>query len=152
MLTKTHQTAGVLSAAVQQPGSGSELLSTPQRSSSNRDVGYSEATPPSQPHGSSSAETSGGYTDISDSDVRSGDDTGTGAGEEHEGDYPLDEEYEDEEDRLIAQGGMGIPLDEVSQTVDVSHHKLLNGGRSTVILHHYYRSWTRCTLGENAWF
>jgi hypothetical protein len=25
----------------------------------------------------------------------------------------MDEEYEDEEDRLIAQGGMGIPLDEV---------------------------------------
>ena len=25
----------------------------------------------------------------------------------------MDEEYEDEEDRLIAQGGMGIPLDQV---------------------------------------
>lgn len=29
------------------------------------------------------------------------------------GEYAMEEDYEDEEDRLIAQGGMGIPLDEV---------------------------------------
>jgi hypothetical protein len=28
--------------------------------------------------------------------------------------YGMEEEYEDEEDRLIAQGGIGIPIDEVS--------------------------------------
>lgn len=35
-------------------------------------------------------------------------------GEEGEEEYAVEEEYEDEEDRLIAQGGIGIPLDEVS--------------------------------------
>jgi len=56
-------------------------------------------------------ETSAGYTDVSESDIRAADEVG-GAADEHE--YGLEEEYEDEEDRLIAQGGMGIPLDEVS--------------------------------------
>jgi len=58
-------------------------------------------------------ETSGGYSNISDSEVL--DESSGQVTEEHGEAYPMDEEeYEDEEDRLIAQGGMGIPVDEVS--------------------------------------
>lgn len=57
-------------------------------------------------------ETSGGYTDISESDQRG--DEGVTSTSQQEEEYVLEEEYEDEEDKLIAQGGMGIPLDEVS--------------------------------------
>ena len=49
----------------------------------------------------------------------------SGAGDEHEGEYPLEDEYEDEEDRLIAQGGMGIPLDEVSVPVGLFFARLM---------------------------
>lgn len=51
----------------------------------------------------SRTDTSGGYTDLSDDNV---DDHG-----QQEMLYG-DEDFEDEEDRLIAQGGIGIPLDE----------------------------------------
>jgi RNA polymerase II subunit A small phosphatase-like protein len=56
-------------------------------------------------------ETSGGYSNISDSENQDEE-----LGQHHdEAMYgvEIEDEYEDEEDRLIAQGGMGIPLDEV---------------------------------------
>jgi RNA polymerase II subunit A small phosphatase-like protein len=58
-------------------------------------------------------ETSGGYSNISDSDAQ--DETGNSGGHHDDEVYGLEEEYEDEEDKLIAQGGIGIPLDEVSE-------------------------------------
>jgi len=48
---------------------------------------------------------SGGYTDLSDSE---GDDA------VHQ-EMLYEDEFEDEEDRLIAQGGIGIPIDEVGR-------------------------------------
>jgi RNA polymerase II subunit A small phosphatase-like protein len=110
----------VTSSAVQPPGSGSELLSTPQRPHAVRRESDANSTHqqtgPIAVGGSDGSrektDTSGGYSDISDSDVRSGDENVPPTSEE--GEYGLEEEYEDEEDRLIAQGGMGIPLDEVS--------------------------------------
>ena len=114
LLTTLYQTAGVTSSAVQAPGSGSELLAiTPRRASQHREP--SDAS--DAQNGTSSADadrtgTSGGYTDISESD-REESSRRTG---DQEAEYPLEEEYEDEEDRLIAQGGMGIPLDEVRPT------------------------------------
>ncbi|KAL7418432.1 hypothetical protein Q5752_006890 [Cryptotrichosporon argae] len=90
------ETAGVTSSAVQPPGSGSELLlaaaAAPHlaRRDSEQHVGAAD---------NQRTDTSGGYTDLSDSD------------EDHH-DFVNDEEYEDEEDRLIAQGGIGIPVDE----------------------------------------
>ena len=114
-MTDSEQTAGVTSSAVQPPGSGSALLSTPHRPNSRKES--DSPAPITVPSGTSSAEaerteTSGGYSDISESDLRSGDEAAPTGTEDH-GEYAMDEEYEDEEDRLIAQGGMGIPLDEV---------------------------------------
>ena len=54
---------------------------------------------------------SGVYPNTSESDVV--DENRGLVSQDHGDDYPMDEDYEDEEDRLIAQGGMGIPLDEV---------------------------------------
>lgn len=51
-------------------------------------------------------DTSGGYSDLSDSEDP---DASAGSQELLYG----DDDYEDEEDRLIAQGGIGIPVDEV---------------------------------------
>lgn len=104
------------SGAVQPPGSGSELLSTPHRPGAVRRE--SDTTPQQLAPASSSAEatsSSGGYTDISESEVRTGSETAAVVDEQE---YGIEEEYEDEEDRLIAQGGMGIPLDEVSHSAD----------------------------------
>lgn len=113
---------------MQPPGSGSELLqSTPQRPSrADSDVAHTSS--------GDKTETSGGYSNISEDMPESSsgggvtqaggavatDDSeqGGGDGEDIDGDggeYQLDDEYEDEEDRLIAQGGLGIPLDEVSR-------------------------------------
>jgi RNA polymerase II subunit A small phosphatase-like protein len=88
------------------------MLATPPRPHAVRresDTPSQSAAAPSSSADLAKTETSGGYTDISESDIPAGDD-GEQLGEEHE----YEEEYEDEEDRLIAQGGMGIPLDEVS--------------------------------------
>lgn len=93
------QTAGLTSSAVQAPGSGSALLAT---SSSRR---QSESSPENE----KTDDTSGGYSNISESEIP--DESSGAAAAHHEEEY--DEEYEDEEDRLIAQGGMGIPVDEV---------------------------------------
>ena len=102
------QTAGVTSSAVQPPGSGSSLLSTPHRAT----LRDSEGSPSDRDRTS----TSGGYTDISESGGVD-ESSGAAAGEQDEGEYGMEEEYEDEEDRLIAQGGMGIPLDEVRRLI-----------------------------------
>lgn len=48
-------------------------------------------------------------------DSQDRDENGEHADADGEEEYGVEEEYEDEEDRLIAQGGIGIPLDEVSQ-------------------------------------
>ncbi|WVR07698.1 hypothetical protein IAU60_004740 [Kwoniella sp. DSM 27419] len=100
------ETAGMTSSAVQAPGGGSVLLGTPTRSHSQRqdsDLAATEAEPTS----------SGGYTDISNSEIQ---DESTGAvAEEGSEEYGLEDEYEDEEDRLIEQGGIGIPIDENGQ-------------------------------------
>ncbi|WVN86444.1 uncharacterized protein L203_101608 [Cryptococcus depauperatus CBS 7841] len=104
-----EETAGVTSSAVQPPGGGPVLLGTPSKHVSHREsdintnVGTSSNT-------ADPTDTSGGYTDISNSDVV---DDSTGQGGDELGDDYL--EYDDEEDRLIAQGGMGIPLDENGQ-------------------------------------
>ena len=97
------------SSAVQAPGSGSALISTPLRSHS-----ISRGSPPAADTvgDNERTETSGGYSNISESDQV--DESGGQVVEDHGEDDPMEEEYEDEEDRLIAQGGMGIPLDEVS--------------------------------------
>lgn len=105
------------SGAVQPPGSGSELLSTPNRPGVLRRE--SDTTPTRQQQSladqsttDDAASPSGVYADPIDADTRLGTDNVDVAQEEQ--DYVMEEEYEDEEDRLIAQGGMGIPLDEVS--------------------------------------
>lgn len=101
------QTAGVTSSAVQPPGSGSELLqTTPSRPTAVRresDTG----TPADK------ASSSGGYTELLQTEGTDSQDQADQAQDEDE-EYGVEEEYEDEEDRLIAQGGIGIPLDEVS--------------------------------------
>ena len=104
---------------MQPPGSGSELLTTPSRPHAvRRESDTSSAhqgTPVRDSDGSKEKTdtTSGGYTDISDSDIRTSDENQPPVAGDVE--YGLEEEYEDEEDRLIAQGGMGIPLDEVGR-------------------------------------
>jgi RNA polymerase II subunit A small phosphatase-like protein len=101
------------SSAVQAPGSGSTLLSTPVRpSSSRRQSGSSpsSASPEGEP-----TETSGGYSNISESEIPDESSGAAGAAAYPE-EHGLEEEYEDDEDRLIAQGGIGIPVDEVSLT------------------------------------
>jgi RNA polymerase II subunit A small phosphatase-like protein len=105
------QTAGLTSSAVQAPGSGSALLATPVRPSSSRR--QSESSPSAAGADAERTDTSGGYSAISESEVP---DSSSGSPPPHaEDEYGLEDEYEDEEDRLIAQGGMGIPVDEVSQ-------------------------------------
>ena len=104
------QTAGLTSSAVQAPGSGSALLATPVRPSSSRR--QSESLPSAAGPDAERTDTSGGYSAISESEVP---DSSSGSPPPHaEDEYGLEDEYEDEEDRLIAQGGMGIPVDEVS--------------------------------------
>lgn len=152
-LMATLQTAGVTSAAVQPPGSGSELLhSTPSRgSATRRDSDSSPVVHPSPSVAAAAgagagagviagagaaavaagsagtttdkATSSGGYTEMlqsetseqdqQESDQQEDADEGGAELEAGEGDYDLQDEYE-EEDRLIAQGGLGIPIDEVS--------------------------------------
>ncbi|WVQ74173.1 hypothetical protein IAR50_003766 [Cryptococcus sp. DSM 104548] len=98
------ETAGLTSSAVQAPGSGSSLLGTPSRQVSHRESNTDLANTAEH------TTTSGGYSDISNTDVVD-DTTGTGTGERDDaGEEYLD--YDDEEDRLIEQGGMGIPTDE----------------------------------------
>ena len=105
------QTAGLTSSAVQAPGSGSALLATPVRPSSSRR--QSESSPGAAGPDAERTDTSGGYSAISESEVP---DSSSGSPPPHaEDEYGLEDEYEDEEDRLIAQGVMGIPVDEVSQ-------------------------------------
>ncbi|GFZ48686.1 phosphoric-monoester hydrolase [Saitozyma sp. JCM 24511] len=102
------ETAGLTSSAVQAPGSGSELISTPRRPSVQGRESDSGPTTSNE-----RTETSGGYSNISDSENQDEE-----SGQHHdEAMYgvEIEDEYEDEEDRLIAQGGMGIPLDEHGQ-------------------------------------
>jgi RNA polymerase II subunit A small phosphatase-like protein len=109
----TVQTAGLTSSAVQAPGSGSELISTPRRPSVQRRESDSGPTTSNE-----RTETSGGYSNISDSENQDEE-----LGQHHdEAMYgiEIEDEYEDEEDRLIAQGGMGIPLDEVGLTCSLA--------------------------------
>jgi len=136
----TVQTAGVTSSAVQAPGSGSALLSTPLRPHpARRESDTAIATPASD---NERTETSGGYSNISESDAV---DESTGQGGE---DFPMDEEYEDEEDRLIAQGGIGIPLDEVSDNrCKVWSYRLMRDSMDN--LRPCYRSWTECMRERN---
>jgi RNA polymerase II subunit A small phosphatase-like protein len=129
------QTAGLTSAAVQPPGSGPiNILATPTKlhPSSSSDI-----VPPSSSSDPEKTDTSGGYTNLSseseavdadghrdhEHDHHQDDDRDYDQhqqqqqqqqddydqGQEHD-EYDMDD-YEDEEDRLIAQGGMGIPLD-----------------------------------------
>ncbi|WVW86144.1 hypothetical protein I302_108185 [Kwoniella bestiolae CBS 10118] len=110
-----EETAGVTSSAVQAPGGGSSLLGTPTRSHTQPQRRDSDNAAPSTSAEQDRTETSGGYTDISNSDIQ---DESSGAGAAHDegvDEYGLEDEYEDEEDRLIEQGGMGIPLDENGQ-------------------------------------
>lgn len=95
------------SSAVQAPGSGSALLSTPVRPSSSRR--QSGSSPGSAPEGERT-ETSGGYSNISESEIPD-ESSGAAGGVPYHEEY--EDEYEDDEDRLIAQGGIGIPIDEV---------------------------------------
>lgn len=82
------QTAGVTSAAVQPPGSGSALLA---------------AGPP----------TPDDKTQSSDY-VATDSNTGSSSQQDYNMMAAEDEEEEDDEDRLVAQGGLGIPVDQVS--------------------------------------
>ena len=82
-----HQTAGMTSAAVQPPGSGSALLA---------------ANPP----------TPDDKTQSSDY-VATESNTGTSSQQDYNMMAAEDEEEEDDEDRLVAQGGLGIPIDQV---------------------------------------
>lgn len=74
------------------------------------------------------------------------------ANEQHnEDDYVMDEEYEDEEDRLIAQGGMGIPVDEVRAwggSFDILTRYLISTGTS----YPFYHPWKKPILDGNVWY
>lgn len=98
----TTQTAGLTSGAVQAPGSGADIIHQHQihRSESEAHLAAQQHA-----HDVQKTDSSGGYTDLTDTD-----------GNDEHGQQEmlyLDDEYEDEEDRLIAQGGCGIPCDEV---------------------------------------
>lgn len=95
MMLTFSQTAGLTSGAVQAPGSGSEILHQHQLHRNESD-GHLHA------HHDANRTTDSGYTDLSESE-----------GDEAHQEMLYDDEYEDEEDRLIAQGGIGIPVDEV---------------------------------------
>lgn len=155
-LQLTIQTAGVTSAAVQPPGSGSELLqstpsrgSLPRRESDNAVVG-SGASPISSQSTSGQETLHGQHVHSDDehghgheSDQHEDDDDGHDHDHEHEHEheYEMQDEYE-EEDRLIAQGGLGIPLDEVSwSSPHCSSREQVDGpadNRSTEIPRHCY--------------
>ncbi|WOO82301.1 putative protein [Vanrija pseudolonga] len=100
-----EETAGLTSAAVQAPGSGSEIIHQHMlhRSESEHHLPHAHAHA-TDAH--NKTDTSGGYSDLSDSEDP---DASAGSQELLYG----DDDYEDEEDRLIAQGGIGIPVDEV---------------------------------------
>ncbi|OXG13982.1 carboxy-terminal domain RNA polymerase II polypeptide A small phosphatase [Cryptococcus neoformans Tu401-1] len=96
------ETAGVTSSAVQPPGGGSVLLGTPSKHVSHRESETNLGTSSNE-----RTETSEGYSDISNSEMV---DESAGQGGDELGEDYL--EYDDEEDRLIEQGGIGIPVDE----------------------------------------
>ncbi|KAL1412756.1 hypothetical protein Q8F55_000503 [Vanrija albida] len=98
-----EETAGLTSAAVQAPGSGSEIIHQHMLHRSESEHHLPHAHAGAEAH--NKTDTSGGYSDLSDSEDP---DASAGSQELLYG----DEDYEDEEDRLIAQGGIGIPIDE----------------------------------------
>ncbi|RSH78114.1 uncharacterized protein EHS24_002570 [Apiotrichum porosum] len=101
MLTN-DQTAGLTSSAVQAPGSGSEIVHQHTQHLQHRNDSEHHLA---GAHADANRTTdSAGYTDLSESE-------GGDVGDQTELLYG-DDDYEDEEDRLIAQGGIGIPLDE----------------------------------------
>ncbi|KLT38809.1 NIF-domain-containing protein [Cutaneotrichosporon oleaginosum] len=93
-----EETAGLTSGAVQAPGSGGEILHQHMlhRSESEQHLAAHQGEV-------GKAESSGGFTDLSEDGI---DESG------HQEMLYGDDEYEDDEDRLIAQGGVGIPIDE----------------------------------------
>lgn len=102
------QTEGMLSSAVQPPGSGSELLHT---SSSHHALQTSTQT------GDSTEISTDFLTDTSDVETGTGQQRQAGGAAESAAyaNYLLQEEQEqDDEDRLIEQGGIGIPIGLVS--------------------------------------
>ncbi|BEJ11739.1 hypothetical protein CspHIS471_0201990 [Cutaneotrichosporon sp. HIS471] len=93
-----EETAGLTSGAVQAPGSGGEILHQHMlhRSESEQHLAAQQGEV-------GKAESSGGFTDLSEDGI---DESG------HQEMLYSDDDYEDDEDRLIAQGGIGIPIDE----------------------------------------
>ncbi|GMK56361.1 hypothetical protein CspeluHIS016_0302010 [Cutaneotrichosporon spelunceum] len=93
-----EETAGLTSGAVQAPGSGAEIIHQHMlhRSESEQHLAAQQAEV-------GKAESSGGFTDLSEDGI---DESG------HQEMLYSDDDYEDDEDRLIAQGGIGIPIDE----------------------------------------
>jgi RNA polymerase II subunit A small phosphatase-like protein len=93
-----EETAGLTSGAVQAPGSGGEILHQHMlhRSESEQHLAAQQGEV-------GKAESSGGFTDLSED---GNDESG------HQEMLYSDDDYEDDEDRLIAQGGIGIPIDE----------------------------------------
>lgn len=137
------------SSAVQPPGSGSELLqTTPSRPTA---VTRESDTGTTSPEHTSS----GGYTEMlqtEGTDSQGRDENGEH--EEADGDieYGDQEEYEDEEDRLIAQGGIGIPVDEVSPALWTDSDQFSkNLQNSMVDLLLSYPRYQKSILGGNVW-
>lgn len=105
----------MLSSAVQPPGSGSELLHT---SSSHHALQTSTQT------GDSTEISTDFLTDTSDVETGTGAGAGTGQQQQRQAsaaesaayaNYLLQEQEQDDEDRLIEQGGIGIPIGPVSR-------------------------------------